>query len=474
MFLPSPGGPRSAALPRGLAPLVLTAAAAFALCGGAWAEEATGANLFRNPNFTSGSQGWQLEVTKPAAATLEVLGHSQAPPNVDGNAVRLHVSALGTERWHAQFYQAGLDLLEGEPYTLAFWARAEQPRPLSINANVNVGDGHGIGLTVDGVSLTPAWRKYAYTFTPNRVEKNHCRVTLLLGEARGSVSLAGMALRRGKATVPTGPNLLLNGAFFGGAASWQLDKKPPADGTLEIQPASAAPPGVSSRVAHVDVKSTGQENWHIELAQNGLDLEQGETYTLSFWARADQKRPLTIVSSIDMPDWHRIAPDSQLTLTPDWKRLSVSFTAAHTAKAHNRIVFLLGDATGTIDLADVSLQREALLDSAAGAASTAESGKRHALVGSWISAGGAAAQRVVFTFNADGTGSVRSGESASTVGAPRSPVASAFRWYVKPTSSKQVVIGDQVYRWAVSTAGDAERLVLTDAAGKPHTLVRRQ
>jgi hypothetical protein len=53
-------------------------------------------------------------------------------------------------------------------------------------------------------------------------------------------------------------------------------------------------------------------------------------------------------------------------------------------------------------------------------------------------------------------------------------VASAFRWYVKPTSSKQDVIGDQVYRWAVSTAGDAERLVLTDAAGKPHTLIRRQ
>jgi hypothetical protein len=472
MFLPTPGGPRSAALPRFLACLALTAATVFPARAATEAAEVSGANLFRNPNFTTGSQGWQLEVTKPAAATLEVLGHSMAPQSVEGSAVRIHVSALGSERWHVQFYQAGLDLLEGEPYTLAFWARAEQPRPLSLNANVNVGDGHGIGLTVDGVSLTQGWRKYAFTFTPNRVEKNHCRVTLLLGEARGAVMLAGMVLRHGKATAPTGPNLLMNGSFSAGAGSWQLDKKAPADGTLEIQPSSVAPPGVSSRVAHVDVKNTGQETWHIELGQNGLDLEQGETYTLSFWARADKTRPLTIVSSIDMPDWHRIAPDSQLTLSPDWKRLSVSFTAAHTAKGHNRVVFLLGDTTGTIDLADVSLQREALLDSLTGAPGATDPGRRHALVGSWISAGVGAAQRVLFTFNGDGTGSVRSGASAVSTGAPKAPVTSAFRWYVKPSDAKQVVIGDQIYRWAVTTTGDGERLVLTDAAGKGHTLVR--
>jgi hypothetical protein len=473
MPVPSPCGPRSTALPRILALLLLAFATAMSTCAVAAAEEVSATNLLRNPNFTSGSQSWQLEVTKSAAATLEVLGHSMAPPNVDGNAVRVHVSALGSEHWHVQFFQAGLDLLEGEPYTLAFWARAEQPRPVSINANVTVGDGHGIGLAVSSVSLTPTWRKYAYTFTPYHVQKDHCRITILLGEARGGVTLAGMALRRGKATAPTGPNLILNGGFFSGEGSWYFDKRPPADGDLEVQPTSAAPPGVNSRVAHIVVKNKGQEIWHLAIAQSGLDMEQGDTYTLAFWARADKTRPLTIVSSIDMADWHRVGPDSQLVVTPDWKRLSVSFTVAHTVKGHNRVVFILGEATGTVDLADVSLRREAMLDSATGTAAISEPGRKHVLVGSWISAGVAAAQRVVFTFNADGTGSVRSATSPIAAGAPKEPVASAFRWYVKPSDTKQVVIGDQVYRWAVSTAADGERLVLTDAAGKPHTLVRR-
>ena len=197
-------------------------------------------------------------------------------------------SALGSERWHVQFYQAGLDLLEGEPYTLAFWARAEQPRPLSINANVNVGDGHGIGLTVDGVSLTPTWRKYAYTFTPNRVEKNHCRVTLLLGEARGAVTLAGMVLRQGKATAPAGTRPILNGGFFGGQGSWQFDKKEPADGTLEIQPASAAPPGVNSRVAHLDVKNTGRRTGTSSWRRTGSTWSRGRL-TRSRFGRARTK-----------------------------------------------------------------------------------------------------------------------------------------------------------------------------------------
>ena len=142
-----------------------------------------------------------------------------------------------------------------------------------------------------------------------------------------------------------------------------------------------------------------------------------------------------------MPDWHRIAPDSQLMISPDWKRLTVSFTAAHTAKGHNRVVFLLGDATGTVDLADVSLQREVMVDLPGGATASIEPGRRHVLVGSWISTGVAAAQRAVFTFNADGTGSVRSGAAAVTNGVPKAPVGSAFRWYVKPSDTKQVVMG---------------------------------
>ena len=443
--------------------------ASTALASPGAAQDGSGPNVLTNSDFTHGAQSWRLEQIPPSAATLEILGQTASPSGLEGRPVRINVTAIGAEKWQPQFFQTGLDLLEGEPYTLAFWARADSPRRISLNANVDTNDGHGIGLTVDGVTLTSDWRKYAYTFTPAKVIKDHCRITFLLGEMRGPVSLAGIALRRGKHTLTMGPDLLRDGQFSSGNAYWKFETKPPADGAMDVQPRSSAPPGVASMVAHFHVKEAGQENWHVQATQTGLDLDQGENYTLSFWARADRSRPLTIVASLDMPDWHRIAPDTSLSLTPEWKKLTLTFTAAHTVPKHSRIVFVLGDATGTVDLADVSLKHEVLRELVV-ASRPREETPRHPLVGSWESAG---MERLRFTFNVDGTGSIRSITQGTSAGVPTARVANAFRWYMNESNPREVVIGKEAYRWSLSRTGATDRLILTDGTGKAHSLLRR-
>src|SRR5690242_10231317 len=90
------------------------------------AQEVPGPNLFDNPNFAHGLQSWKLEIVAPAAAVIDGLPETAAPPRAASRVARINVSATSSEKWHAQFYQTGLDLMEGEPYTLAFWARAER------------------------------------------------------------------------------------------------------------------------------------------------------------------------------------------------------------------------------------------------------------------------------------------------------------------------------------------------------------
>src|SRR2546423_2899272 len=99
------------------------------------AQDGLPPNLFLNPDFSHGTSSWRLERIPPAAATLDVLAEK---PQVAarGSAVRINVSALGAEKWHAQFFQTGLGLLDGEPYTLAFWAKSDRPRKISIKANI--------------------------------------------------------------------------------------------------------------------------------------------------------------------------------------------------------------------------------------------------------------------------------------------------------------------------------------------------
>lgn len=537
-----------------------------------------GPNLLRNPDISPDASEWVLEQGEGGAGSVETI-LLQGPALGGANrALRVNVTALGPEPWRVQLYQDGLSLLEGVPYTVSFWARADRPRPIAVHANVDVGDGHGIGLAADGVPLTPEWRRLTFAFTAAQPARDHCRIVFILGQATGQVDLTGFSLRPGKPGKPVGPNLLVSGDFADGLAPWKLteaDASAKATAQL-VDAAGAGPARASGKVARIDVASVGKLDWHVNLAQGGLDLRDGGIYTLAFWAKADRARPISIDAAIDVPDWHHIGLGSRLTLTTRWQRYVVTFTPTQTQRDHNRVAFLLGDVTGVVALAGVSLRREsggtawtpgeepeitlgaedlayaqtvtlpvsyrgrgaygvsvsvagedgyrgqqALQASDRGVARLSEvpigekltvkvtqgdqsaefarelvpgaralravalpeswsevrtldsaAGGRppHPLVGVWESERGS--KRYRFTFNADGTGSIRPAVvSSAPNGAPTRPVANPFRWYIRD-DGRTVVIGTTAYRWEIR-GGWRSELVLAGPSGRRYELVRR-
>jgi hypothetical protein len=153
-----------------------------------------------------------------------------------------------------------------------------------------------------------------------------------------------------------GPNLLRPLATEG-IAPWKLETHEGAKGMAE-RVTKGGPSGVEGPILRLRVMKPG-EGWHVQLGQAGLDLRDGETYTVTFWSRADHKRSLHVSSSLDVDDWHNTGLSSKQTIEPSWRRIQLIFTATRTRKDHNRLVFGCGDSEGVVELAGLSLHRGA-------------------------------------------------------------------------------------------------------------------
>jgi hypothetical protein len=155
-----------------------------------------GDNLLRDEKTTDLAHAWFLEKTAPAQGTLQERDALEGPVGLTGRVMRLDVSALGTQNWHLQCYQTGVNLQEGKTYQLSFWAKADHPRKLSVSVVLDKPNYNSLGLAAS-VDLTPNWQKYMMPFTAQHIVPNHGRVGFILGDALGTVSLAGITLRPG-------------------------------------------------------------------------------------------------------------------------------------------------------------------------------------------------------------------------------------------------------------------------------------
>jgi Tol biopolymer transport system component len=104
----------------------------------------------------------------------------------------------------------------------------------------------------------------------------------------------------------------------------------------------------------VEVTAVDDVIWHAQLCQVFDNLEEGATYTLRFRAKADAPRRLRLWGEIAEPDWHCIGLDEEVPLTKDWQAYQYEFQATNLT-AWTKINFRVGDRTGTVWIADVTL-----------------------------------------------------------------------------------------------------------------------
>ena len=151
----------------------------------------------------------------------------------------------------------------------------------------------------------------------------------------------------------TGAELVLNPSFEEGTANWStwIQTSSGAFGEIVTDGADAKDGSTSLKVT---VNSPGTEGWHVQVKTHNFSVEKNNAYKLSFFARADAARDLSL-DIMENQTWDWIMGPSWTT-SPEWKKYEFYFTANKTT--NNLIVqFNFGLQTGTCRLDSVSVKR---------------------------------------------------------------------------------------------------------------------
>jgi hypothetical protein len=142
---------------------------------------------------------FQLATVTGAQGTLSF--DRVSGPTVDGfvrPGLTADLTQAGTVAWAFQVNRDGLDLQEGHPYTLSFWARADLPRSVSVNLWQDRAPRRFGGFT-GHAALSRDWQRFSFTFRPVNPDPGHMRLAWNLGNAQGRVQMGEIELREGGA-----------------------------------------------------------------------------------------------------------------------------------------------------------------------------------------------------------------------------------------------------------------------------------
>ncbi|NUQ00137.1 MAG: carbohydrate binding domain-containing protein, partial [Armatimonadetes bacterium] len=149
---------------------------------------------------------------------------------------------------------------------------------------------------------------------------------------------------------PLGDELLSNRDFAGGVANWTLETQ----GTAKAVATPAKTPE-GGPALWLEVQAIDDQLWHVQFHQAGLTVEANRIYTLSFRARADERRGISVDCRLAHAPWTTLWA-SRAELTPQWQ--TFRYTVVPSASDDNARVSLgeLGAAVGGLEVADFSFR----------------------------------------------------------------------------------------------------------------------
>ena len=137
------------------------------------------------------------------------------------------------------------------------------------------------------------------------------------------------------------------------SSSWHTDAQPGNELSLETSS--------DRRALHLTLTSSDTVRWRSAAFLDQLQLREGDTYTLSFRARADRTRQLQVSVSRDeagwrTDKWRTRGLNSVLNIGTEWSEHRLVFNAHSVIDLPSRLSFLAGHALGEVWIENLKIE----------------------------------------------------------------------------------------------------------------------
>ncbi len=287
------------------------------------------ANMLKNGTFDTDLSSWS-----PWLASADL-----GSVTVDNGQLKASLKSNGANPWDIQVPQNNLTFEQGKSYRVTFDARSTVPRTMQVVAEQN-GGAYTKYLTKN-VALTDQMKTYTTTFTMTKPTDSNAHLNFLLGNIDGAITQAHDVYLDNVSVVevdmppvtapPTAGHDLLNGGFDTNTDNWKTYLGDGSDATFN---------SVNGQLEVNFPNYDGWNRWSTQLFQDGLHLDKGKTYELSF--DANNTKPTDKVIGVEIHDSSdAIIQSKTFTLSSDMKTYTLDFTPTATEE-NAKVLFLLG------------------------------------------------------------------------------------------------------------------------------------
>lgn len=106
----------------------------------------------------------------------------------------------------------------------------------------------------------------------------------------------------------------------------------------------------------LDLPRAGNVTWAFQMVRDGLTVEDGKPYTLTFWARANAPRVVSVNLWQDFEPYKWLGYTGNVALTTDWQQYTLPIRSSGADAGHVRLSINLSNAAGGVQFGGFSLR----------------------------------------------------------------------------------------------------------------------
>ena len=324
-------------------------------------------SLIKNGSFNAGFSGYEPYVDSSISSDVTyVVISSDVTYVVDSlsedNAADFTINNTGDAAWKIQLKQNNVELEKGQWYRLSLDAKASIPRELMF-AIQRDGSSDDDWTPYSGekiVELGTDYNKYEAVFQMTGETDPKALLSISMGAVGGKpitekhrICIDNINLEKIDAPdigeQPAGENLLVNSDFSSGNEGWEDAVTLPGEADVSFENGRAV----------YKIRKVGTEDWHVQLKQSGIFLEQGARYKVTFKAKSSEARTIKLAMLSPSYTWYGGA---DIVLEKDQeKEFTVEFTMDKETETNASMVISMGAISGidtpasTVELSAFSL-----------------------------------------------------------------------------------------------------------------------